>query len=160
MIKLYIYCSAFIIGHLVVGQVVGMKFHQVVMEIVSHDSNTELRTTIITEIKGLSIQTQQNTFVLFTLFKLTLDERKTLTKIPTRKTSHNHSPKQAQASNNKRSKETSKQGKEQSNIKRRKGCLYNWWRIRSIRISSRNYGRIKKTTRLVLYQTLHYFVPD
>ena len=37
MIKLYIYCSAFIIGHLVVGQVVGMKFHQAVMEIVSHD---------------------------------------------------------------------------------------------------------------------------
>ena len=29
-----------------------------------------------------------------------------------------------------------------------------------IRISSRNNGRIKKTTRLVLYQTLHYFVPD
>ena len=29
------------------------------------------------------IQTQQNTFVLFTLFKLTLDERKTLTKIST-----------------------------------------------------------------------------
>ena len=85
--------------------------------------NTELRTTIITEIKGLSIQTQQNMFVLFTLFKLTLDDCKTLTKIPTRKTSHNHSPKQAQASNNKRSKETSKQGKEQSSIKRRKGRL-------------------------------------
>ena len=47
--------------------------------------NTELRTAIITEIKGLSIQTQQNTFVLFTLFKLTLDERKTLTKILMRK---------------------------------------------------------------------------
>ena len=29
--------------------------------------NTELRTAIITEIKGLSIQTQQNTFVLFTI---------------------------------------------------------------------------------------------
>ena len=37
MIKLYIYCSAFIIGHLQVGQYVGMKFHQAVMEIVSHD---------------------------------------------------------------------------------------------------------------------------
>ena len=47
--------------------------------------NTELRTAIITKIKGLSIQAQQNTFVLFTLFKLTLDERKTLTKISTRK---------------------------------------------------------------------------
>ena len=56
--------------------------------------NTELRTAIITKIKGLSIQTQQNTFVLFTLFKLTSDERKTLTKISTRKTSHNHSPNQ------------------------------------------------------------------
>ena len=56
--------------------------------------NTELRTAIITEIKGLSIQTQQNTFVLFTLFKLTSDERKTLTKISIRKTSHNHSPNQ------------------------------------------------------------------
>ena len=50
-----------------------------------------MRTATITKIKGLSIQTQQNTFVLFTLFKLTLDERNTLTKIPTRKTSHNHS---------------------------------------------------------------------
>ena len=47
--------------------------------------NTELRTATVTKIKGLSIQTQQNTFVLFTLFKLTLDERKTLTKISTRK---------------------------------------------------------------------------
>ena len=42
-----------------------------------------MRTAIITKIKGLSIQTQQNTFVLFTLFKLTLDEHKTLTKIST-----------------------------------------------------------------------------
>ena len=56
--------------------------------------NTELRTAIITEIKGLLIQTQQNTFVLFTLFKLTSDEHKTLTKISMRKTSHNHSPNQ------------------------------------------------------------------
>ena len=54
--------------------------------------NTELRTATITKIKGLSIQTQQNMFVLFTLFKLTLDECKTLTKISTRKTSHNRSP--------------------------------------------------------------------
>ena len=43
--------------------------------------NTELRTATVTKIKGLSIQTQLNTFVLFTLLKLTLDERKTLTKI-------------------------------------------------------------------------------
>ena len=54
--------------------------------------NTELRTAIITRIKGLS--TQQNTFVLFTLFKLTLDECKTLTKISMHKTSHNHFPNQ------------------------------------------------------------------
>ena len=56
--------------------------------------NTELRTAIITEIKGLSIQTQQNTFVLFTLFKLTSDESKTLTKVSMCKTSHNDSPNQ------------------------------------------------------------------
>ena len=43
--------------------------------------NTELRTATVTKIKGLLIQTQRNTFVLFTLLKLTLDERKTLTKI-------------------------------------------------------------------------------
>ena len=47
--------------------------------------NTELRTAIITKIKGLSIQAQQNTFVLFTLLQLTSDERKTLTKVSTRK---------------------------------------------------------------------------
>ena len=70
--------------------------------------NTELRTTIITKIKGLSIQTQQNTFVLFTLFKLTSDERKTLTKISTCKTSHNHSPNQ-RTLRTRRNKKTSKQ---------------------------------------------------
>ena len=47
--------------------------------------NTELRTALITKIKGLSIQTQQNTFVLFTLLKLTSDECKTLTKVSMRK---------------------------------------------------------------------------
>ena len=46
--------------------------------------NTEWRTATVTKIKGLSIQTQLNTFVLFTLLKLTLDEHKTLTKISTR----------------------------------------------------------------------------
>ena len=117
--------------------------------------NTELRTAIITEIKGLSIQTQQNTFVLFTLFKLTLDERKTLTKISTCKTSHNHSPNQHTPRTTTRTHKNAN-----SRLKRRKSCLHNWWRIRSIRISSRNNGRIKKTTRLVLYQTFHYFVPD
>ena len=44
-----------------------------------------MRTATVTKIKGLSIQTQQNTFVLFTSFKLTLDEHKTLTKISMRK---------------------------------------------------------------------------
>ena len=70
--------------------------------------NTELRTAIITKIKGLSIQTQQNMFVLFTLFKLTSDERKTLTKISTCKTSHNHSPNQ-RTLQTRRNKKTSKQ---------------------------------------------------
>ena len=54
------------------------------------------------------IQTQQNMFVLFTLFKLTSDERKTLTKISTRKTSHNHSPNQ-RTLRTRRNKKTSKQ---------------------------------------------------
>ena len=67
-----------------------------------------MRTAIITKIKGLSIQTQQNTFVLFTLFKLTSDERKTLTKISTHKTSHNHFPNQ-RTFRTQRNKKTSKQ---------------------------------------------------
>ena len=80
--------------------------------------------TIIAKIKGLSIQTQQNTFVLFTLFKLTSDERKTLTKISTRKTSHNHSPKPAHASD---TKEQENQQTTKGRKKRRKGRLHNWW---------------------------------
>ena len=92
------------------------------------------------------------------LFKLTLDERKTLTKVSTRTTSHNHSPKQAHTSD-----EVGKPANVSQTFhqrERKKGCLHNWWRIRSIRISSRNNERIKKTTRLVLYQTLHYFLSD
>ena len=77
-----------------------------------------MRTAIITEIKGLSIQTQQNTFVLFTLFKLTLDECKTLTKISTRKTSHNHSPKPAHTSDDNTNTQNAN-----SRLKRRKSCL-------------------------------------
>ena len=90
--------------------------------------NTELRTAIITKIKGLSIQTQQNTFVLFTLFKLTSDEHKTLTKISMCKTSHNHSPKPAHAS------DTKEQENQQTTKtkKRRKGSLHSslcpYWR--------------------------------
>ena len=96
--------------------------------------NTELRTAIITKIKGLLIQTQQNMFVLFTLSKLTSDERKTLTKISMCKTSHNHSPKPAHAS------DTKEQENQQTTEtkKRRKGRLHKWWRTRSIRISSEN----------------------
>ena len=101
--------------------------------------NTELRTATITKIKGLSIQTQQNTFVLFTLVKLTSDERKTLTKISTHKTSHNHSPKPVHTS------DTKEQENQQTTKtkKRRKGSLHNWWRIRSIRISSENTRKKK-----------------
>ena len=94
---------------------------------------------------------------------MTLDERKTLTKVSTRKTSHNYSPQQAHPSDAK--KKTSKQ---QFTGKRclhnwwttipRKGCLHNWWRIRSIRISSRNNRRIQKMSRSVLYKnfTLYF----
>ena len=58
-------------------------------------------------------------FVLFTLFKLTSDERKALTKISMQKTSHNHSPKPVHASDTKEqeNQQTTKQRK------RRKGCL-------------------------------------
>ena len=52
--------------------------------------NTELRTATITKIKGLLIQTQLNTFVLFYITKLTLDECKTLTK--NSRTISQHSP--------------------------------------------------------------------
>ena len=75
-----------------------------------------------------------------------------------RKTSHNRSPNQHTPRTTKKQGENPPlKGKQQDTEKR---CLHNWWRIRSIRISSRNNGRIKKTTRLVLYKTLHYFVPD
>ena len=97
--------------------------------------NTELRTAIITEIKGLLIQTQQNMFALFTLFKLTSDECKTLTKVSTRKTSHNDSPKPAHPSD---AKEQENQQTTKTNKLRGKSCLHNWWRIRGIRISLEN----------------------
>ena len=74
------------------------------------------------------------------LVKLTLDERKTLTKVSTRKTSHYHSPKQAHTSDNKCKRLPNNPGTRKP-VKR---TLHNWWRIRSIRISSRNNGRIKK----------------
>ena len=55
-------------------------------------------------------------FVVFTLFKLTSDERKTLTKISTRKTSHNHSPNQCTLQTQ-RNKKTSKQPKQRKGEK-------------------------------------------
>ena len=91
-------------------------------------------------------------FVLFTLFKLTSDERKTLTKISTCKTSHNHSPKPAHASDMKEQ-ENQQTAKTR---KRRKGHLHNWWRIQSIRISSENTRKKKQPptrgSQLVLYK--------
>ena len=68
-------------------------------------------------------------------------------------TSHNHSP-------NQRTPRTLRNKKTSNPQFTAKSCLHNWWRIQSIGISSRNNERIKKTTRLVLYKTLHYFVPD
>ena len=50
------------------------------------------------------------------LVKLTSDERKTLTKISTRKTSHNHSP-------NQRTPRTTQTQNANSRLKRRKSCL-------------------------------------
>ena len=51
----------------------------------------------------------KHVYIILHLFKLTLDERKTLTKVSTRTTSHNHSPKQVQASDT--NKRTGEQGK-------------------------------------------------
>ena len=78
------------------------------------------------KIKGLSIQTQQNTFVLFTLFKLTSDECKTLTKISTCKTSHNHSPNQ-HTLRTRRNKKTSKQPNKEKEEKA--VCSSSLWQI-------------------------------
>ena len=97
------------------------------------------------------IQTQQNTFVLFTLFKLTLDECKTLTKISMRNCSQQFPQTSACF------------GHDETIITDNKSFVQNWkiavciigGESRGIRISSRNNGRIK-TTRLVLYKTLHY----
>ena len=89
------------------------------------------------------IQTQQNTFVLFTLFKLTSDECKTLTKISTHKTSHNHSPKNTACSGC------------EATRKPVKRSLHNWWRIRSIRISSENTRQKKRPQRFERKQEDH-----
>ena len=121
--------------------------------------NTELRTATITKIKGLSIQTQQNTFVLFTLFKLTSDERKTLTKIPTHKTSHNHSPKPAHALDMKEqeNQQTTK------TKKRRKGSLHKWWRIWALgfhqKIKERRNDHQQEDHNWFCIKILCYFLP-
>ena len=79
---------------------------------------------MITKIKGLSIQTQQNTFVLFTLFKLTLDERNTLTKISTRKPLTTV-PQTSTLFERQRNKKTSKQQfTANSNLRRKAVCNY------------------------------------
>ena len=79
------------------------------------------------------IQTQQNTFVLFTLFKLTLDERKTLTKISTCKTSHNYS---------------------------KKGVCITGGESEALGFHQETTEESRKHQELVLYKILHYFVPD
>ena len=114
-----------------------------------------MRTATVTKIKGLSIQTQQNTFVLFTLFKLALDERKTLTKISTRKPLTTVPQTSAHLGRQRKGKQQALKGKQQ--VIQKKAVCKIGGESRGIRISSRNNRRIKKTTRLVLYKTLHYF---
>ena len=72
------------------------------------------------------------------LFKLTLDERKTLTKVSTRTTSHNHSPKQAHTLDevgkpaNDPQTFHRKEKKDCHREREKKGCLHNWWRTRAL----------------------------
>ena len=104
--------------------------------------NTELRTAIITKIKGISIQAQQNTFVLFTLFKFTSDERKTLTKVSTRKpltTIPQRTPRAPDAKQRRSRQKAFCIIAEETG----KRTLHNWWRIGSIRISSENTRKEK-----------------
>ena len=63
--------------------------------------NTALKTTTKSRIKGFRSRHHETRLYHLHLVKLTLDERKTLTKVSTRTTSHKHSPKQAQASDTK-----------------------------------------------------------
>ena len=76
-----------------------------------------------------------------------------------RKTSHNHSQNQRTPRTTKKQGENPPLKGKQQVIQKRAVCIIGG-ESRGIRISSRNDGRIKKTTRLVLYKTLHYFVPD
>ena len=76
-----------------------------------------------------------------------------------RKTSHNHSPNQRTLwATKKQGENPPLKGKQQ--VIQKKAICITGGESRGIRISSRNNGRTKKTTRLVLYKTLHYFVPN
>ena len=92
-----------------------------------------MRTATVTKIKGLLIQTQQNTFVLFTLFKLTLDERKTLTKISTRKPLTTIPQTSACFEGTRKPANCRETGQkyhaQPSERKPVKSILHNWWRI-------------------------------
>ena len=57
--------------------------------------NTALKTTIKSRIKDFRSRRNETRLYHLHLVKLTLDERKTLTKVSTRTTSHNHSPNQS-----------------------------------------------------------------
>ena len=117
-----------------------------------------MRTAIITKIKGLSIQTQQNTFVLFTLFKLTLDERKTLTKISMHKTSHNRSPNQRMPWTTKKQGENPPlEGKQQVT---EKSCLYNWWRIQALGFHQETTEESRKQQDWFCIKLYIIFVPN
>ena len=76
------------------------------------------------------IQTQQNMFVLFTLFKLTLDERKTLTKISMRKplTTVPQTSAGFRHNYNRQQKHCAQSG----GRKLEKSILHNWWRTRAL----------------------------
>ena len=57
--------------------------------------NTALKTTTKSRIKDFRSRHYKKCLYYLHLVKLTLDERKTLTKVSTHKTSHNHSPNQS-----------------------------------------------------------------
>ena len=60
-----------------------------------HFCNTALKTTTKSRIKDFRSRHHETRLYHLCLVKLTLDERKTLTKVSTRITSHNHSPNQS-----------------------------------------------------------------
>ena len=118
-----------------------------------------MKTATVTKIKGLSIQTQQNTFVLFTLFKLTLDERKTLTKISTRKSSHNRSPNQRTLWMTKKQGENPPLKGKQPVIQKRAVCITGG-ESEALGFHQETMEESGKHQELVLYTILQLFVPD